>query len=204
MWNQEKSQKLHDRRVNYYCAMFVLTCRQTYISRCIPKYACSSLISERHSLAHYSKLYKANKVLKTLVVLSGKIANHRSWDTAFVTWSERQQRSWENKHVSRVTRLLWNIRLRKTFFSNYHRMIQRTCYSQTACCFGKKNRKAQPVLESKIRAGIKTVRSFILFYFILTTLIWHIKNWIFTQLKRTITSYKMTGKVPKVANHKRD
>jgi hypothetical protein len=36
-------------------------------------------------------------------------------------------------------------------------MIQRTCYFQTACYFGRKNRKAQPVLESKIRAGIKTI-----------------------------------------------
>jgi hypothetical protein len=36
-------------------------------------------------------------------------------------------------------------------------MIQRTCYFQTACCFGRKNHKAQPVLESKIRAGIKTI-----------------------------------------------
>ena len=35
-------------------------------------------------------------------------------------------------------------------------MIQRSCYFQTACCFGRKNRKTPPLLESKIRAGIKT------------------------------------------------
>ena len=49
-----------------------------YISLCIAKYACSSLISERHSIVHYSKLYKANQILKSLVVLSGKskLVNH--------------------------------------------------------------------------------------------------------------------------------
>jgi hypothetical protein len=69
---------------------------------------------------------------------------------------ECRQRSWENKHFSRVARLVWNIRLRKTFIYNCHKMIQRSCYFQTACCFGRKNRKTQPLLESKIRAGIKT------------------------------------------------
>ena len=35
-------------------------------------------------------------------------------------------------------------------------MTQRSCYFQTACCFGRKNRITQPLLESKIWAGIKT------------------------------------------------
>jgi hypothetical protein len=43
------------------------------------------------------------------LVLSGKIAKRSGREQAFVTRSEWQQRSWENKSFPRITRLHWNI-----------------------------------------------------------------------------------------------
>jgi hypothetical protein len=109
MWSQEKSQKIDDQDVNSCCAILSQVIGNI-IFRCVKQNTrSSSLISKINSLLHYSEWYKVNYILKPFVVLSGKIAE-RSWrEQAFVTRSEWQQCSWENKSFSRITRLHWNI-----------------------------------------------------------------------------------------------
>ena len=154
---QEKSQKTDDQDVNS-CFAVLSQVIGNIIFRCLKQNtSCSSLISETHSLLHYAEWYKVNYILKTFVVLSGKIAK-RSWrEPAFVTRSEWQQRSWENKYFSRITRLHWNIfqqiHSSTTIIEWYNALVS---FKQLLVSAGKiaKDNSLELVLDSKIRVGI--------------------------------------------------
>jgi hypothetical protein len=159
MWSQEKSQKTDDQDVNS-CGAILSQVIGNIIFRCLKQNTrCGSLISEIHSLLHYTEWHKVNKILKTFVVLLGKIAK-RSWrEPAFVTRSEWQQRSWENKYFSRITRLHWNIFQQihsyTTIIEWYNALVS---FKQLLVSAGKiaKDNSLELVLDSKIRVAIGT------------------------------------------------
>ena len=70
---QEKSQKTDDHDVNS-CFAVLSQVIGNIIFRCVKQNtSCSSLNSKIHLLVHYTEWYKVNYILKTFVVLSGKI-----------------------------------------------------------------------------------------------------------------------------------